>query len=165
MVADFKPPNVPHYSDLIVPPTYFPDVGKLRSRVKVCCWVDKPTGLNEITTERPGVFDAWAFVAPLGPIAMEGTRIAHNGDRKEPTHTIVIRVPSDSFVDRNFWVYRETRYAKQWFRIQRVEDLSDRDRMLWLLCNLVENYDVRQDPAVQTTEPKLGPISLDPGYV
>ena len=42
--------------------------------------------------------------------------------------------------------------------------------MLWFLCNLVENYDIRQDPAIQTAakpDQIIGPkkISLDTGIV
>jgi hypothetical protein len=126
----------------------FVNIGHLRNPITVCSWNDKPVGEAEVILERYGVFKSQAFIDPLGPIGLESHTVAYGWDHI-PTHSIVMRCPHDVFVDRNYWVYRKTRFGAQWFRVLRIEDIGERQRMLWMLCALVQSLDVRLDPVVQ----------------
>lgn len=126
----------------------FVSIGMLRNPITICSWSDKPEGDTETVLERYAVARTQAFIDPLGPIAFENTTVANNWDLI-PTHAIIFRVPSDIFVDKNYWIYRRTKFADQWFRVLRLEDIGERQRMTWALVGLVKNFDTRLDPFVQ----------------
>jgi hypothetical protein len=153
----YTPPRIVQYPERIESVFRPVPIGKLRHHVWVCCWIEKPEGLTQVDSQRPGVFKAYAHISPLGPIELEGIGLAHNADKAEPTHSIVVRTPSDVYLDRNFWIYYKTRFAHQWYRVLRVMDIQEFNRMTMMLCGLTEVYDIRQDPVIQTTSPPAIP--------
>lgn len=129
-------------TELVNPPA----VGLLRQRVAVCATVDRPDMQGTLDRVRPGIFWTWAQVRPIKAYRQVAYTTAFGSD-KTPTHSIFIRMPHDVQVTAQHWVYYENQFAKRWLRIHAVQDINERQRMLWLLCRLQEDHDERNDPA------------------
>jgi head-tail adaptor len=133
-----------------------PNIGSLRQRVAICATLDRPDLSGTLNRERPGVFWTYAQVLPIRAYRQVAYTAAFGSD-KTPTHSIFIRMPHDVQVTAQHWVYYENQFSKRWLRIHAVQDINERQRMLWLLCRLQEDHDERNDPA---TDP-LAPVVVE----
>lgn len=147
--------------DLVVTPS----VGKLRQRIAICATLDKSGVEGSLSRERPGVFWTWAMILPVRAYRQVAYTAAFGSDNT-PTHSVFIRMPRDVQVTAQHWVYYENQFTKRWMRIHSVQDINERQSMLWLLCRLQEDHDERNDPAtnpmapVAVETPKLRDIIL-----
>lgn len=121
-------------------------VGSLRHRVTICAWTEEPDQDISIIRKRPGVFEAWAKVMPIKASRVFDTRVAF-GDQNAPTHEIIIRRPSDTFITSKHWVFTETRGAQRWFRVHATQDIEERGCYTQLMVREHEIKDERSDPA------------------
>lgn len=129
-----------------------PAIGQLRDVVWVCTTTERPDDNVSTIVERPGVIRVHARIRDLKPDQIMNYRAVF-GDENTPTKEITIRVPPDVKVDLNHWVFRETGYAKTWYKVLYVEDLGEVGRFLILYCAVDELNDVRNDPATQQPPP------------
>lgn len=133
-----------------------PIIGTLKHRIKITTWADLPDADVGLVRDRTPIAEVWASIEAMKALTVWGWQ-TDVGQRDAPTHTIIIRNPSDFLVTAEHWIFTVTRREEAWFKVIMTQPLTDDERFLKIMAAKRTFRDARADPAtiaVPSADPK-----------